>query len=640
VPQHSPSPIVDVWSRTHPKYRRRAVILLLINAILFGGLCCFAFWLRTGRSFPFAVENYWDLWSQYFSPTRPDQITLNDLVLYPISVMQVPLQIVILGLLLATLVAIPIVVAILYRFPFSLLFTAMIAFLAVLPWLAITLTISCALISLRPFRLGFRFASALLALIPVIIYIILATREPPGSLANLLPPADRLVLYAPWVLAIIASCGVMGIVLLIARVSNYRPGAIAPLLAVMFAVPVVLFHAKVHSDELYYRVLEHTYGPDSKAYFVDCDATPTIERIARRLWQKDPKGKDYQAVLENVKLLFEIGLDAMDEMAREIDAESAEQASGFAAHQYRAVLACNEFLARFPHSRYVANVLYLKGRAIDMRVDLAEFKRTGMIRHYEDFPNARSYETWSRLAREFPDSPLAAVALYRLALLDARYVPARCPECGLEFPRLPPTCVCPDCGRSLSKIPQAMERLKKLIDRFGTPERSEAPPPRGGMFARLFAKRPPESGLHIRPAAVAHEARKLLVLLQKNRDPRYGDAPLIELMRLDHRHPMYAENLRELRKRFPGSELDDNIELRLILADRSRTRRLRELELWLSRDPAGDAATRARYELGVLYQADCLIEEARRTFEELIRRDPDSPWAQDAREKLAVLPIS
>ena len=41
--------IVDVWSRTSPKYRIRAVVLLAVNVMLFASVGCFAFWLRSGR---------------------------------------------------------------------------------------------------------------------------------------------------------------------------------------------------------------------------------------------------------------------------------------------------------------------------------------------------------------------------------------------------------------------------------------------------------------------------------------------------------------------------------------------------------------------------------------------------------------
>ena len=221
--------IVDVWSRTLPKYRRRSVLLLLTNAILFGGLCCFSYWLRTGQLLAAAHRGYWrQLW-HYFRPTGDEQYTLSDLLVYPIDFQEVPLQIPILGLLMAALISIPIVVAILYRFPFSLIFIGEIALIAMMPWLGITLLISCWIATSRQLRTGFRYASALLGLLPVLVYLVSATREPSSSLAVLSSPADQVKLYAPWILSIVASCVIMGIVLLWAWASNYRPGAIAPL---------------------------------------------------------------------------------------------------------------------------------------------------------------------------------------------------------------------------------------------------------------------------------------------------------------------------------------------------------------------------------------------------------------------------
>ena len=45
-------------------------------------------------------------------------------------------------------------------------------------------------------------------------------------------------LYLPWITALLGGCLVMAVVLTIARIVNYRPGAMAPLMAVMFAIPV------------------------------------------------------------------------------------------------------------------------------------------------------------------------------------------------------------------------------------------------------------------------------------------------------------------------------------------------------------------------------------------------------------------
>ena len=87
-------------------------------------------------------------------------VSLGSLLHEPISVQDVPMQIPILGLLMAALIAIPILVSLLYRFWASLPFIAVVGFLAVMPWLAITLLISCIVASVRPFRTRFRFVSA------------------------------------------------------------------------------------------------------------------------------------------------------------------------------------------------------------------------------------------------------------------------------------------------------------------------------------------------------------------------------------------------------------------------------------------------------------------------------------------------
>ena len=52
--------IEDVWSRTEPRYRRRAAALLLINAAVFAGLNVFAYWLQTLHAFDFDPASYRD----------------------------------------------------------------------------------------------------------------------------------------------------------------------------------------------------------------------------------------------------------------------------------------------------------------------------------------------------------------------------------------------------------------------------------------------------------------------------------------------------------------------------------------------------------------------------------------------------
>jgi len=353
-----PPPPRDVWHWTTRKYRIRAAVLLLVNATLFAGLGCFTFWLRTGHYTPFTGQPYWQMWQNAFNPNSSEQITLIDFLLYPIPVDQVPMMMPIVGLVLASLTTIPILVSMLYRFPYSLIFTAIIAFVAVVPWLAITVTLCCFLARWRPLQFSFRLATGLISMLPLVAYYALATKGVSAVGQRL--PLDMAKLYVPWVIALIGACMVMAIVLMIARVVNYRPGAIAPLMTVLFAVPVVLFEAKVGRDELYYRLLQFDYGPNSSTHFLDhLDAAKLIQRVAERRMDElnDPK-MTMDSLLEQVQLDVQLRLAtgrAPEDVVRLINED-------FALEQYQAVRACREFCEKYPNSRYRPNALYLQGR--------------------------------------------------------------------------------------------------------------------------------------------------------------------------------------------------------------------------------------------------------------------------------------
>ncbi|NOX58190.1 MAG: hypothetical protein GXP29_04945 [Planctomycetes bacterium] len=98
--------VVDVWSRTSSKHRLQAILLLMVNIVLFAGLGCFAYWLRTGVVFAFSVPDYWGQLGRTFLP-RGDA-TLANFVLFPVRLDVIPMHGVVVGLLLAALVSIPI----------------------------------------------------------------------------------------------------------------------------------------------------------------------------------------------------------------------------------------------------------------------------------------------------------------------------------------------------------------------------------------------------------------------------------------------------------------------------------------------------------------------------------------------------
>jgi hypothetical protein len=610
---------IEVWQWTRQKYRIRAIVLLLINAALFVGLGCFTFWLRTGEYSPFAIDDYWRCWKEAFSPTRVPPVTLIDFLTFPIPVSQVPLMMVIVGLVLASLTAVPILVSMLYRFPFSLIFTLIICFVAVVPWLAITVTFCCFLARWKPLRFSFHYATALISLLPLAVYYALATRGP--AVSSFASPVEMAKFYVPWVLALIVACILMAVVLVIAKLVNYRPGAIAPLMALMFAAPVLLFETLVGRDELYYRLLEVNYGPGSKDHFVDnTDASPIIDRIAGRRWERI-KDKDSTATLESVREGVRVLLDFQLSQAQpDLHLEGLLNDAQLASEQYQAVLSCKEFLRRFPKSRYVPNVLYLKGRAIDLRIDQVYFRQTAILRYHQDFPSEASLPAWRELYDLYLDSPLWIVAAHRLALLEARR------------------------GHTGEAV-KMLEVLFGWYDKYQKEQATgSAPPGWRSFFARRSVPRP----LDLNPAGVLLEARKLHSLIVNNGDPQQNNLALRRLLCMNPRHPMYQANLRQMLDDLPGkyplTPLRDNLQVLVARASAgsSHSRRielLKDCVAQCAKDPKSDAFPMARFELGLAYKDDRRLEEARKEFEDLSRNSPESPWAQEARQQLAAMGV-
>ncbi len=648
--------IVDVWSRTQPKYRLRAVLLLLINAGLFAGLNIFAFWLHHAT----LVDFSWDSYVRAVVGT-----SLLDFVQYPVSVEQVPLMVVILGLTVGVMIAVPIVVAQLYRFPASLLFTAQVLLLGHLPTLAGFLLLSGYIAGGQRLRLSFRFASTALGLIPIVIYFFIATKgvdltdedvrvslsaallatvvvvvtamliahqgrrrleggalgvivalglipvtiwavTVPSKQELLIDPAARLMLYAPWLLAIVSACVFSAVALLIAWVVNYRPGAIAPVLAALFAVPVLLFEAEVGRDELSYRVLEFEYGPRSRRYFHQEDVKDRIVALAQQRWTHDPS-LDVQALIANIELLWEGEFEPLGELKRE---ESEHQMTALAADQYAVAEACDEFRQRRPHSRYIPNVLYIKARALDMRVDVPRFRRDGILTFYDDFPNPGSRQTWETLLANYPESPLAGVALHRLAIFQLRE----------------------------RQVDAATEYLEQLVDRFDRPV-GEQPPARGSL-AEIFARKPPTSSLDVQLPSVVEQGRELLELVRANgNDAIYGALPIAELLQLDPRSKWYREQLRVMLDKYGRSLLVDNLRLRLALAAESLSGRIGSLQDLIREYPRGDALPEALYRLGELLEADARPEEARLAYGRVVDEYAGSVWARRAARRTAQLEL-
>lgn len=598
-PPAAAEPIVDVWSRTAPKYRIRSVLLLGATFALFSGLCVFTNWLHQAELFEFSPASYVAPF-KFWGPTTQN---LNDFLRYPISVEQRPMHGVVLGLLVASIVAVPILVSILYRFPFAMPFVAAVLIFAHLPWMSLTLLGGCVLASVRPFRMSFRFGSALLGMLPVVLYLYLATWDPPDQS---LPasPGERSRLIMPWILAILAACLMMAAVLVLARIVDFRPGAIAPIMGLMFATPAVIFYQHVGRDELAYRVLETEFGPTSARFRPVSDARPMIRRMT---W--DVTSPDLNLPFENELTRVWGGRPegwhdlVIRRMWRRFLADRAETYE-----------ACSRFIADHRDSRYVPNVLYIQSRILDTRLDEQELRLSMRRELYSDFPHGQSEPHWTALLHQYPDSPLAFAAGLRLAELRLR----------------------------VGDVDGALECLDRLASNAdgGTRGGAASQPARRSWFGAEA----PESSLAFDPRPHRFGADRLRDLIMANRDdPLYGNEPLKALAALDRRREGYLDALLRLASEYRGGLLYDNLMVRWAAAQRDMRDRYTCLAACAEQFSAGDALPEAIYQLAELEIQKLAEQESGKRatginrLRELVARFENTCWGRVARERLDLL---
>jgi hypothetical protein len=598
---------VDVWSQTSRKYLLRIYLLLGINWLLFCGLCMFTHWLHVARFVDFS-------WDSYVAPARlwgGATQTLNDFVLRPISVEQAPMHGVVLGLLVASIVAVPISVSLLFRFRYALPFVLAVVVFAHMPWMGLTLTIACFLASARPFRMSFRFGSALLALAPVLLYLLLATRGSRVAEDVGVSPAARLWLAGPWVLAILAACLMFAVILTVARFVRYQPTVVAAVLAVMFATPAILFHNFVGADELKYRLLESQYGPASRMFEPVRDATPQIHDLVRRWF--DDSGDDVQ----QDQTLLAIWGERPRELARQKQRIYRHIHLELLEHRREAVSACRDFLVDHPGSRYTANVLYVQGRILDTRLDERKLLSDKVVRElYQDFPHVQSRPVWEMLATRYTDSPLSIHAGVRLAALMLRS----------------------------GEVDAATAALREALARG---DALDASPQTRPAIRQLWQKTPPESSLRYDPRPDCALAAQMLFLIEQNAsDSVYGSAPLVEFALLDSHRRGYGQQLERIIRQYPAAKITDNVALQLAAAGPERDEHARQLLRLIEQHVDGDAAPEAIMRLTEIElqsaQPTAAAAQARamERLNEVIRRWPQTIWAKAAKDRLRLLEAS
>ena len=618
MPSHAPSRrkryVTDGASMSYSGWHRGAA--WVVNLLLYALLNVYILRIQTGLCF-----------SQR-NPYPPDQ-TLSDLLLAPLNIFYFPTYIIVIGLLMALLCIVPILVAQLYNLLYAVPFVLIVLFLGHNYIIALALLISAAAASFEPLRFKSKFVAALLCLIPEILYWIIFSG--PNREANVLRWA---VVYAPWGLAFLVSVVLFGLILAVGHFVRYRPGVIAPLVGLLLAGTVTLFHLTIGMTERDFQAYVYRYSPDQIDAFQSRSIVPFLEQETAACLKREPylNPDNVKAQLRREwrQAFFSTRLGVPGSAA----SLAMREVIKFFVAKYNADERIAKFIDSYPSDPRVAEAIYYRALLKDVAVDLPTLRDEDTLRFYHDVPNEESEIYWRDLLDRFGEADVSVEARWRVArLLGASKPDAVTGDFYFD--------------EALELLNEAKARAAALLEKHRS--RAGNGSHNAGWFRDVFSK--PPSGLTEADLVDLCQriARLGRLIRPENRGPlRPHLERLADLVGLDPHQLDYGDRLQELLLNAPKSDpLIDNIELaQALLVNDADVRQGRLVDL-AQRYHDCDAGVEAMFEL-----AQLLIEKYRRSehqgdrdslrtagiewLQKVIALEPDTYLAQRAEEQLNV----
>lgn len=587
-----------------PAGRRRTGIYLAVVLTAFALINAFWHYLATGQWVSLSAGSYV---ADFITPN-----SLGELFEHPLSVMSYPWMILIDGLLLGTVIFAPIIVAVLYRWEFAAACLVLVLCVGHAPVLTTALAIGCALAARTPLRSDKPFLAVLVAMIPVGLYLYVFTF---GSASGAVLPIQRWMLKAPLLLAVASAMAGFAAVLTLARVTGYRPGVAWPIMLVLAAAPLTLFYAKIGTAELDYQLIANRLAAGDALF-----EPQSVEAWSR---QGGAQGLTESALWNRAQG----------------DLEAKKQDL-----QYR----CREFLRRHRRSDRVPAVCWIAAQCQSLQLDRPAYEQ-GLIQCTAAFA-APAPETsqqgqesspaaalaaiegcmpaWKALAQEYPDSPQAALAQWRLGQLMIRTVAVRDMDANdirqtLQYGAAHLAAA----QRKLQDVlaqPASRQEPRKGVT-FFWPARS-APLPQYYAWALASANRLVWMIKMNNVLDDAANARALAGYLQA--DP-YGLSP-----------KAYYSLLCRLAMEYEATDLGDN--LKLAVATAGGERNADQLVVLAQQQREIDAAIEANFRLAQLTIQNPSLStlpgmKTPREYLELVKAAPPNPWTEWAGEELRIL---
>lgn len=550
----------------------RIALFLTLNLIGYAVVNAFWEYLGTTRWWDFSKAGY------YRGLVSP----LGEMFLHPLSVLSHPWMILVSGLLLGAVIFVPLVTAVLHRrapaIVFGVLCALLVANLAHAAVLGLFLMCGCVVAVLNPLRRDMPFFAFIIGLLPVGAYMYLFAFAG-GRSAEVLP-LQRWVLTGPLLIAIVVAVIAGGSVLVLARVTRYRPGVILPILAILGGGAMAIFYTRVGVDELRYALTTDGLSAGDVIF-------PPVKL---ETWRKRHGAEGLTAQTLEIRLR-----DDLQGLQKDLADKS------------------DEFLARHAESDRVAAVLWIKAQSKSLQLDAPAFKGH-TVRYSASFPLPASAIVWKRIIEQCPGTPHAALGEWRLGELALRRRDIAEADERLHT-----------AAESLATFLAQQESASKLETETMVFLPTESFPPRVYYAEALF------------------RLRRLIWLMDRN-DVANDDAAAEALGALLNENPYeleYEARVGKLVGLYERTRLGDNLKLAAAMATGDPYVQA-EMLIWLAEDERTDAAVEANYQLGMLAMQTAraralpLIPKLKKpqSYFRTVIAAPPNPWQDLARKHL------
>ncbi len=558
--------------------------------------------------------------------------SLIEQLLSPLNIFEYPSYIIVAGIIMALLCAVPILTAQLYNFWYALPFVLAVYFLGHNYVLSLCVLVSSAAAGMEFMRFKSKFIAAILCLLPEILYWVIFSGANPEQ--HVLRWA---VLYAPWILAFLVGVVLIGTVITIGHFVRYRPGVLTPTFGIFLAGTVLLFHFSIGMNERDFQADVFRYSPAQLKALDTESIMIAVEKELAEILRKDP---NYNTQFTKDGLLLEwheafsdIFLQDPELPAKQYYLNPAEErAAAFVISRTKAIDQIRNFNQRYPNDQRVADALYYQAMLTDCQTDRRALLNENLLRFHYDLPSSQSQPFWNELLSKFDKSSWSIEARWRLAHLLAGTIP-QTPTESFQF----------------DQAQKLLLDAQQLCEEHLSQQRKPDDPTRNGKSWLSEIFREPTQALSLEQLSNLQMriAATLMLIDQENRTGHFAhDKRLAQFVRLDLRQPDYEKNLQQLLQNSPQPDpLIDNIELAQVAQITDPEKKITLLTDLTRRYPDRDGGVQAMLELAQTllekrnrseHQGDreLLLSRCQEYLQKIITLRPNSLPAKFAQERL------